>query len=53
MKPLPVPNIPGKTEADCMDSALRKFFMVSKENFLKDEAKRKKSKERKKRAKKS
>jgi hypothetical protein len=52
-KPLPALDVPGNTEAERMDNALRKFFSVSKEDFLREEAKRKKSRARKKRAKKA
>lgn len=42
MKPSPVPRIPGKTEAEKFDNALRKVLSVSKEDLLKreDDAKR-------------
>ncbi len=52
MKPLPPPPVPGNTEAERMDSALRKLFTVSKEDFLKEEARRTRARERKKRVKK-
>ena len=38
MKPLPAPNVPGNTEAERFDSAVRKIFSVSKEELLKREA---------------
>jgi hypothetical protein len=38
MKPLPPPNVPGKTEAERMDNAVRKMFSVSKETLQKREA---------------
>jgi len=50
MKPLPPPYVPGKTEAERMDNAVRKMFSVSKEALLKHEAEEKRSRERKKRA---
>jgi hypothetical protein len=53
MKPLPAPDIPGNTEAERMDNAVRMMFSVSKEDLLKREAKWKKSQARKKRNKKS
>ena len=53
MKPLPAPDIPGNTEAERMDNAVRKMFSVSKEDFLKKEANWKRSQARKKRARKS
>ena len=37
MKPLPAPNVPGNTEAERMDNAIRKMFTVSKEDVLKAE----------------
>ena len=40
MKPLPPPPVPGNTEAERMDTAVRKMFSVSKEAYLKEEAKR-------------
>lgn len=48
MKPLPAPNVPGKTESERFDNALRHVFTVSKEDILKKEAKEKRKKERKK-----
>ncbi len=48
MKPLPAPNIPGHTEAERFDNAVRKMLTVSKEDLLKAEAKWKKARARKK-----
>ena len=48
MKPLPAPNVPGKSESERFDNALRHVFTVSKDDILKREAKEKRSKERKK-----
>jgi hypothetical protein len=48
MKPLPAPNVPGKTEAERFDNALRHVFTVSKDDLLKKEAREKRKKERKK-----
>jgi len=28
MKPLPAPDVPGSTDAECMDNAVRKMFSV-------------------------
>jgi hypothetical protein len=53
MKPLPAPNVSGNTDAERMDSALRRFFTVSKTDYDKAEAGRKKQRERKKRGKKT
>lgn len=49
MKPLPPPDIPGRTEAEKFDNALRQVFTVSKDELLKREAAEKKSRTRKKR----
>jgi len=47
MKPLPAPNVPGKTEFERFDNALRQVLSVSKEDLLKMEAREKRKKERK------
>ena len=52
MNPHPAPNVPGNTEAARMDAAVRKMFSVSKNDFLKEEAKYQHSQAEKKRAKK-
>lgn len=39
MKPVPAPNIPGSTESERFDNAVRKVLTVSKEDLLKAEAK--------------
>ena len=52
MKPLPAPHVPGKTEAERFDNALRKIFSVSKKDLLKREAQWKRERTRKRRAKK-
>ena len=52
MKPLPPPPVPGETEAERMDNAVRKLFTVSKEDYQKEEERLKRARERKKRAKK-
>jgi hypothetical protein len=41
MKPLPAPNVPGETEA------ARMLFSASKTDFVKEETKHKKARERK------
>jgi hypothetical protein len=41
MKPLPAPNVPGKTEYERFDNALRQVLSVSKEDLLKMEAREK------------
>lgn len=38
MKPLPAPPVPGKTDAERMDNAVRKVFTVSKEELQRREA---------------
>jgi hypothetical protein len=53
MKPLPAPTVPGSTDAERMDNAVRMIFKVSKEELLKREATWKRMQARKKRAKKS
>ena len=40
MKPKPAPNVPGNTEAERMDAAVRMLFAASKMDFLKAEAKK-------------
>ena len=52
MKPHPAPHVPGNTEAERMDNAVRKLFTVSKEDYLREEVRLKRIRERKKRAKK-
>jgi hypothetical protein len=37
MKPLPAPNVPGKTEFERFDNAMRQVLSVSKEELLKRE----------------
>ncbi len=53
MKPLPAPDVPGNTEAEKFDNAVRKMFTVSKVELLKREAKWKRARVRKKRSKKA
>jgi hypothetical protein len=38
MKPLPTPYVPGNTEAERFDNAVRKMFRTPKEELLKREA---------------
>jgi hypothetical protein len=52
MKPLPPPEVPGTTPWERFDNAFRAVLTVSKEELLKREAKWKRDRERKKRAKK-
>lgn len=49
--PLPPPSVPGDTEAERMDNAVRKLFTVSKGAYLKEEARLKRVRTRKRRAK--
>jgi hypothetical protein len=52
MKTLPVPNVPGETEAERMDNAVRRMFSVPKDAYLKEEARLKRARVRKRAAKK-
>jgi len=52
MKPLPAPNVPGKTEFERFDIAVRQVLTVSKEELLRREAEEKKTTEGKGRPKK-
>ncbi|MGO9262604.1 MAG: hypothetical protein ACLQU1_40930 [Bryobacteraceae bacterium] len=47
MKPSPPPYVPGDTEAERFDNAVRKMFSVSKEDLLKEEAKLKRARVKK------
>jgi hypothetical protein len=47
MKPLPTPHVPGKTEFERFDNAMRQVFTVSKDDLLKKEAREMKTRERK------
>jgi hypothetical protein len=53
MNPLPVPQVPGNTEFERFDNAVRIMFTVSKKDVMKEEAKQNRARARKKRAKKS
>jgi len=37
MKPLPAPNVPGKTEFERFDNAVRQVLTVSKDELLRRE----------------
>jgi hypothetical protein len=39
VKPLPAPVVPGNTDAERFDNAVRKIFTVSKADVMKEEAK--------------
>ncbi|MFZ0300163.1 MAG: hypothetical protein WAM13_17560 [Candidatus Sulfotelmatobacter sp.] len=41
MKPLPAPHVPGKTEFERFDNAVRRVLTVSKEELLKREEREK------------
>ena len=43
MKPLPAPNVPGKTEFERFDNAVRQILTVSKTDLLKREAEEKRT----------
>jgi hypothetical protein len=49
MKPLPAPNIPGKTEFERFDNAVRQVLSVSKDELLRRESRDRRTRERKKR----
>jgi hypothetical protein len=49
MKPLPAPNIPGKTDFQRFDNAVRQVLSISKEELLKREECEKREKEKTKR----
>jgi hypothetical protein len=51
MKPLPAASVPGDTDAERIDNAARMLFRASKEEFVKQEAKHNRTKERKRTAK--
>jgi hypothetical protein len=51
MKSAPPPPVPGNTDAERFDYAVRKMFSVSKEDVVKEEAKQKRARARKKRPK--
>jgi hypothetical protein len=48
MNPHPAPQIPGNTEAQRMDNAVRQMFSVSKDEFLNREAEWKRNQAKKK-----
>jgi hypothetical protein len=48
MKPAPAPHVPGNTEAERMDNAVRKIFSVSKEEVNQREREWKQARKRKK-----
>ena len=47
MNPLPPPNVPGETDAERMENAVRKRFSVSKDAYLKEGARLKRARDRK------
>jgi hypothetical protein len=47
MKPLPAPNVPGKTEFERFDNAVRQVLSVSKTELLRREERENGSKEKK------
>jgi hypothetical protein len=52
MKPLPAPDIPGKTEFERFDNAVRQVLTVSKTELLKRQQEQKSEREEKARPKK-
>jgi hypothetical protein len=50
MKPLPAPNVPGNSEAARVDAAVPMLFSASKAEFVEQETRHKKARDRKKRA---
>jgi hypothetical protein len=46
VKPLPAPHVPGKTDFERFDNAMRQVLSVSKEELLKREARQKNKKRR-------
>jgi hypothetical protein len=52
MNPLPAPKIPGKTEFERFDNAVRQVLTVSKEELLRREAEEKRTRQRKRRSRK-
>ncbi len=52
MKPLPTPNVPGNSEFERFDNAVRQVLTVSKEELLKREDREKQNPEVKRRPKK-
>jgi len=51
MKPSPPPHVPGSTEWERFDNAVGKLLSVPKEAFLKEEARLKRAREKKRAAK--
>jgi hypothetical protein len=49
MKPSPAPDVPGRTESERFDNALRQVFTVSKDELRKREAQDKRARTKKKR----
>jgi hypothetical protein len=45
MKPLPAPHVPGKTEFERFDNAVRQVLTVSKDELLRREAEHKRTRE--------
>ncbi len=46
MKPIPPPHVPGKTEFERFDNAMRQVLTVSKEELLKREERDRERKDR-------
>jgi hypothetical protein len=52
MKPLLPSHLPGNTEAERLDNAVRRMFSISKEDVMKAEAKEKRARDKRRAAKK-
>lgn len=50
MKPLPAPNVPGKTEFERFDNAVRQILTVSKADVLRRESEEKQTRKQEKSA---
>lgn len=48
MRPLPAPEVPGKSEFERFDNVVRQILSFSKEDLMKREAQDKRKRERKK-----
>lgn len=46
MKPLPAPNVPGKTEFERFDNGMRQVLSVSKKELLRREEREKQQREK-------
>jgi hypothetical protein len=51
MKPAPPPDVPGTTEAERFDNAVRALLSTPKSTYLKEEGRLKRTRERRKKSK--